>query len=343
MEVSDSAKANLLFSKTVAWPQWEKIFLALFHGQLSTEKMKTILLLMAKKGEGTPEIWGCLCALHQLERPHSVSLPFLMDICGTGGDGAQTFNISTVSGFVIAAAGGYVAKHGNRAVSSQTGSSDLMEALGVRLEVPYRTMRQALHQCHLGYFHAPLYHPHFSKVQALRQELGIRTIFNLLGPLVNPVELPFQMIGVSNPEWLRPVVEVLRRLKRRRAAVFHSFDGLDELSTHAPSDILYLEGNTVRNIRLDPKKLGFSKASKTAYEGGDLKTNSGIALGVLKNRLRGPCKEIVCLNSGFAVWMIGLASSIQEGIEISRHALRTGRALEVLEALRRFTNQKVRS
>ena len=330
---------ELLLGRPTAEAKCEKLFLAMLPGRLSLNESKTLLLLLAKKGEEPSEISGCLRAIRRLEPPRRVSLPFLIDVCGTGGDGKHTFNISTVSSFVIAAAGGYVAKHGNRSVSSRVGSSDLMEALGVRLDIPFRQMLNALHHCHLGYFHAPRYHPSFARVQGLRRELAIRTIFNLMGPLVNPVELHYQMIGVSNLQWLEPLAETLRRL-RKRSAVFRSAEGLDELSTREMSNIFYIEGKKIRSLCLDPKRLGFSKGRPHDYEGGDIKTNREIALGILENRLRGPRRDVVLLNSGFALWLAGVTPSIKEGVEKSCWAIRTGQALEVLKALRRATHRR---
>ncbi len=319
---------------------WEKIFLALFQKKLKTPEIKALLLLTAKKGIAAPEIWGSLRALRRIEHPRRPSLPFLMDVCGTGGDGKRTFNVSTVASFVIAGAGGYVAKHGNRGVSSRVGSSDLMEALDVRLDLSFSRWLEILRECRLAYFHAPFFHPSFAGVQAVRRNLGIRTLFNLLGPLVNPVELNYQMVGVSRPEWLSPVAEALKRLGRKRAAVCRSRDGLDELSTSEASDILYLAGGRIQKMEIHPQKLGFSKTRLGSYEGGSLAANRRLALEILKGRLKGPAEDIVVLNSGFALWLAGMTSSVEEGIRKSRRAIQSGRAWRVLESLRRSTAQK---
>lgn len=340
MKLADFPSTSLLLGGTLPHQRWDRLFTAVFQGRLNQGEMKALLLLLARKGEEALEMSGCLRALRRLEPPQRVSLPFLVDVCGTGGDGTRTFNVSTVSAFVVAGAGGYVAKHGNRAVSSRAGSSDLMESLGVRLDASLSRMLRALRECHLGYFHAPLYHPSFSQVQPVRRELGVRTLFNLLGPLVNPIEIHYQVVGVANPDWLLPLAQSLKILGRKRAAVFRSHDGLDELSTREANDILYVEGSSIRKLQLDPKRFGFAKAGKSGYEGGDLKTNREIALGILENRLRGPRQDIVLLNSGFTLWLAGIAASIEEGVERSRWALRTGRARDVLEGLRRLTRDK---
>ena len=331
---------DLLLGQSLSEERWKEIFRAVFRGRMNSSDLKTLLVLLARKGEELPEIYGCVTALGRLEPPRPVRLPFLMDVCGTGGDGSRTFNVSTVSAFVIAAAGGYVAKHGNRAVSSRAGSSDLMESLGVRLEAPFERMLRALRECHLGFFHAPLYHPSFSRVQPLRRELAVRTLFNLLGPLLNPIAIHYQAMGVADKAWLLTVAQCLRRIGRRRAAVFHSLDGLDELSTREANDILYVNGKGIQKLRLNPRKLGFSRVRKNDYEGGGLKTNCQIALGILENRLRGPRQEIVLLNSGFALWLAGVVPSLEQGIEKSRWVLRTGRARDVLTGLRRLTRTK---
>lgn len=340
MTPSHSVSIDLLLGKNGSASRWQEIFTSLFNDRMDPNTSKRILLLLAKKGEETAEIRGCLAAVRQFEPSRRLALPQLVDVCGTGGDGKKTFNVSTISAFVVAGAGGYVAKHGNRAVSSRSGSSDLMEALGIRLNIPFARMMTALRQFHLAYFHAPLYHPSFSRVQGVRKELGIRTLFNLLGPLLNPVQLSHQIIGVSNPRWLAPIAETLSGLGRKRAAVFRSRDGMDELSTEVPNDILYIEGKRIARHVLNPKKFGFQKVRERDYLGGDVKINREIALGILKGHLKGAQRDIVALNSGFALHTLGLASSLAEGIEKSRWTIRTGRALQTLEALKEFTNRR---
>ena len=339
MKMDNPVSERLLLGETFPVARWESIFLKIFRKQIPPEDIKSLLLLLSKRGEQAPEISGCVRAIRRLEPPRRFVSPFLIDVSGTGGDGQGTFNVSTVSSFVIAAAGGFVAKHGNRSVSSRVGSSDLMEALGIRWNIPAPRMLEALGRYHLGYFHAPLYHPIFANVQEVRRGLGTRTLFNSLGPLVNPLEIRYQAIGVSNSKWLEPMARALGRLPRHRAVVFRSRDGLDELSTGEVNDIVYTGRGRMKRLTLDPKKLGFRKAHLRDYRGGDLKTNLGIAVGILSNRIRGPKLDIVLLNSGFALWLAGLAGSVREGIERSRFVIRKGLALQVLDGLRRFTGK----
>lgn len=322
---------------------WKKIFLALFQRNLKPDAVKTLLLLMAKKGEGVQEILGCLEALHQIDPPRRVNLPFLIDVCGTGGDGKKTFNISTMASFILAGAGAYVVKHGNRSVSSRVGSSDLMEALGIRLDFSFSEWLGILQKCRLAYFHAPLFHPSFAVVQGVRRELGVlgvRTLFNLLGPLVNPVQLDYQIVGVPHRAWLSPLAKALKWLGRKKAAVFSSRDGLDELSTREVNDILCLAGGRIRAMQLDPQKLGFSKVRLEDYCGGELETNRTLALQLLRGQLRGPLQDIVVLNSGFALWIAGIAPSVEGGIKKSREVIQRGEAWKVLEDLRRLTTRR---
>lgn len=326
---------RLLLAGTHGTPRWNHLFELLFEGKLASGEMKSLLLLSTKRGLNPNMIWNCLKTMRALERPRAIRIPSLMDVCGTGGDRAQTFNISTVSSFVIAGAGGRVAKHGNRAVSSRVGSSDLMEALGVRVNVSMKRMTRSLLKYGLGYFHAPLYHPSFAVVSPIRRELGVRTFFNLLGPLTNPLKIDYQMVGVSRLEWMGPVAEILRRLERKRAAVLRSVGGLDELASYEPNDILLIERGRLKRFRLNPREYGFSQGRRSDYKGGGLATNKKIALGILEGRLEGPVQEAVLLNSGFALWLSGQTGSIQEGIVKSRWALRTGKALEVLEGLKK--------
>lgn len=314
-----------------------RFFELVLRGKVEQEVVKKFLVILARKGEEATEIKGCLQAILGLERRRKIQVDYLVDVCGTGGDRKNTFNVSTVSGFVIAAAGGNVAKHGNRAVSSQTGSSDLMEALGVNLDVGFEHMSRILRQCHFGYFHAPFYHPSFSRFQGLRRQLRLSTLFNVLGPLLNPVELEYQIVGVSDPRWLRPVAEALKLLGRKRAAVIRSQDGLDELSTSASNEIVYLQGRRLKYFQLEPKRFGFSRAKISDYRGSDIYTNKKIVLEILNGRLQGPPLEIVLLNSAFTLWLMGIAKTMQEGIERSQWVIQTGRARSVLAVFRQLS------
>ncbi|MDP3920845.1 MAG: anthranilate phosphoribosyltransferase [Candidatus Omnitrophota bacterium] len=328
---------KLLQLKDLTEREAGRVFGDLFAQKLSHDQAKTLLLLLAAKGEAASEVVGCVKALRRLEPPMVSPVRGAMDTCGTGGDGSCSINVSTLSALVIAGAGGYVAKHGNRALSSRSGSSDLLEALGVRLDAGRRRMVRSLKMNGIGYFHAPLYHPVFSRMQALRRELRVRTIFNLLGPLVNPVRIRYQLVGVSRPENVALFAGVLSRAGMLRALVCHSEDGMDEISTASDTRAAVVEGTRVRYIRIRPRQLGFRQAKKSDYAGGNVKKNRELALSILRGRATGPGRDLVLMNSGAGLYVAGIAKNIKAGIELARRSLSEGRAYQALCALRNET------
>lgn len=303
-----------------------------------TLEIKKTLLCLAKRGESSAEVWALVQLIQSMEGRAKTGLPAVLDVCGTGGDGMNTFNISTVSAFVIAGAGGFVAKHGNRAISSRCGSSDLMEALGVNLEAGPQKMLHALKTAGIAYLHAPFYHPLFAKIQPLRQALGVRTLFNLTGPFLNPFEHPCQMIGVSHRTQMDFFLDILRLKKMKRALVFHSRDGLDEVSTSAPTDVSELRNGKVTRWVIRPRSLGFKAAKIADYAGGNTLQNQKIALALLRGRLKGPARDIVELNAGLGLYLCGKASSLKTGIELAQRSLNYLKAYQSLETLIRISH-----
>jgi len=296
---------------------------------------KKILLCMAKRTETADEVWALIELIQSMEKPKPSGLPRVLDLCGTGGDGHHTFNISTLSAFVIAGAGGVVAKHGNRAVSSKCGSSDLMEALGVSLNLSRPKSLKLLKNCGLAYLHAPNYHPLFAAAQPLRKSLGVRTLFNILGPFLNPFLPSIQMIGVSQKSQLDFFVAILKLKKISRGAVYHSADGLDEISTAAKTEVFELTGRKVKRWFIHPQDYGFQKAVVQDYQGGDIRRNQKIALDLLQGRLRGPKKDIVLLNAGMGLYLSGISATIADGIQKARISLEQKKAYKVFETLKR--------
>ncbi|HTL48488.1 MAG TPA: anthranilate phosphoribosyltransferase [Verrucomicrobiae bacterium] len=315
-------------------------FVGLFKGSLSPAQSKALLLLLARKGETRDELQGCVRALRKLEPPRRVRIAGLLDTCGTGGDGSRSINVSTLAAFVIAGAGGKVAKHGNRAITSACGSSDLMEWLGVKLEAPPEVMIRALRRSGLGYFHAPYYHPVFSRAQALRKKLKVRTLFNLLGPLMNPLEVEGQVIGVSRPEFIAPFAHVLRKRGVRCAMVCHSADGLDEISTGAPTDYVLIRGEKTAAGRINPRKLGLRRYPRQAFITRSAAASRKAALGILTGKVKGAMKDIVVLNAAAGIWIAGLAPDLNAGMEAARESLEAGRAYEVLIKLKKMTRSR---
>ncbi len=253
----------------------------------------------------------------------------LIDTCGTGGDGAGTFNISTAAALVVAACGGAVAKHGNRSVSSKSGSADVLEACGLTLSVPPDAAARMIDACGFAFLFAPLYHPAMRHVMPARRALGIRTHFNLLGPLCNPAAAEYQVLGVASPDLTSPMAEALRRLGSRGALVIHC-DGLDEFGLHAPTVGHRVTPEGIAPFRLDPRSLGLPQAPLSALAGGDAPTNARILRAVLDGQ-GGPPADCVALNAAAALFTSGLVRDLGEGLEAARAALDDGAAARVLE------------
>ena len=328
---------SLLHRKALSESQAREIFTALFKGNLTESQAKAILLLLASKGESSKEFTGCLNALRTLEPPASVGINYLMDTCGTGGDMSGSFNVSTLAAFVIAGAGGKIAKHGNRSISSRCGSSDLMEALGVRLNAPRSQMIKAIKNFGLGYFHAPFYHPVFSKIQLLRRKLKTRTIFNLLGPLTNPLKVSHQLVGVSDKKYLKLFAQAFQK-SGITALICHSQDGMDEISTRARTDIALVHKGGIRYSRIDPKKYSFKVTGKNTFVGGSIKKNKVLALQLLRGKLRGPIRDLVVLNAAAGLWITKKAANLKEGIRLAEKSIDSGKAYQVLARLRKISH-----
>ena len=309
-------------------------FRQLFTGAIPFTKAKSFLLLLAQKGETADEFLGCLRALQALEKPIGPRIPGLMDTCGTGGDGRKTINISTLVALVIAGAGGKIAKHGNRAISSKSGSSDLMEAFGVKLDAAPRKMIAAIRRSGLGYFHAPFFHPVFAAVQPLRRSLRRPTILNLLGPLANPMRLDHQLVGVSRKHLIPLFAKVLTTLGRRTALVCHSNDGMDEISTSVPTTVAWVTPGKVRMSVIRPGSYGLRKASLKHLSVDSVGKSKLRAQKILAGKERGPARDMVVLNAAFGLLLCGKARSVQEGIALAQKSIDSGKALKVLKQLK---------
>lgn len=274
-----------------------------------------------------------LAAMARAMRQHRVSVTCqvrpLIDTCGTGGDGSGTFNISTAAAFVVAGAGGAVAKHGNRGVSSRTGSADVLEALGVQLDVPADAAAKMIDAAGFSFLFAPRYHPAMKHVMPVRNALGIRTHFNLLGPLSNPALAEYQVLGVYAPELTLPMAEALCELGTRAAMVIHC-DGVDEICLHAPTKGHLVKEGEIEEIMIDPLDFGVARAAVSDLAGGEAEENAAILKSVLAGE-SGPRSDVVALNAGAACWMGGLAGTLAEGLEVAREVLRDGRATKVLD------------
>jgi len=266
-----------------------------------------------------------------------------VDIVGTGGDGQSTFNISTAAAFVVAGAGVPVAKHGNRAVSSKSGASDVLAALGVKLDVPVATTERAIREAGVGFLWAPNHHPAMKEWAKARSSLGFRTIFNLLGPLCNPAFVKRQVIGVYAKEWVRPVAEVMQRLGSEHVWVVHGSDGLDELTTTGTSFVAELKGGSIREFEVTPEAVGLERAPAGALSGGDPTANATL----LRRMFRGDSdpksarlRDIVCLNAAVAICVSGnsIGNDLTNALDEARYSISSGAALTALEKLIAITN-----
>jgi anthranilate phosphoribosyltransferase len=330
--------SQLITGRSLSLTDARRFFHLLFAGAISAPKAKSFLLLLAQKGETADELLGCLQALQALEKPVGPKIPGLMDTCGTGGDGRQTINISTLVALVIAGAGGKIAKHGNRAISSKCGSSDLMEAFGVRLDSPPQKIVTSIKRLGLGYFHAPFHHPVFAKMQALRKSLKRRTILNLLGPLVNPMRLDHQLVGVSEKRLIPLYAKVLSKLGRKSALVCHSADGMDEISTSVPTTVAWITPHKIRMSEIRPSAYGLKKARASDLKVRFVTESKSRAENILRGREKGPARDTIVLNAAYGLLLCGKAGSIREGIALAQAAIDSGKALKVLQQLKAGTH-----
>jgi len=335
---------ELLVGKDLTAPKAEQVFNTLFSGKALDEQFaKTLLIFLRKKGEHSNELTGLVRAIRKLEKPITkLRYSDLVDGCGTGGDGTNTFNISTIASIVAAGAGVHVAKHGNRSISSRCGSADLLEALGVKIDAPRKRMLKALKKCNLAYLHAPLYHRAFKALQPIRKELmrklKVRTIFNVVGPLVNPLRPRRQAVGVFQKDLVPVVAETIKKLGFQHALVFRSNDGMDELSTTAKSSVIEVNKGKVKSYRLSPKKLGFCLGKPEALKGGGPHLNRKIAVELLSGEKQGTQRDVVILNAAAILYASGKAKSLKEGIRLAHKSIDSKSAQEVLKQLARISH-----
>ncbi|MDE2492050.1 MAG: anthranilate phosphoribosyltransferase [Elusimicrobia bacterium] len=307
---------------------------ALLDGAATDAQAGAFLAGLRVRGETVAELVGFAEAMRARARRVKVRRRPLLDTCGTGGDGSGTFNISTTVAFIAAGAGAVVAKHGNRAVSSRSGSADVLEALGARADLSPARAARCVERLGVGFLFAPGHHPGVGRLGPVRRQLGARTVFNLLGPLANPAGAERQLVGVYETSLVRPVARALRALGCERALVVSSRDGLDELSLSAPTEVARLEKGNVRLETVRPEDAGLRRRPLAALRGGDARRNAAIVRGVLSGR-RGPAREICLFNASAALQAAGLARGWREGVRLAAASIDSGRALAALEALAR--------
>ncbi|MBI5078853.1 anthranilate phosphoribosyltransferase [Candidatus Saganbacteria bacterium] len=315
----------------------------ILRGDATPSQIASLITALRMKGETAEEITG----FAEKMREHAINIfphaQNLVDTCGTGGDASGTFNISTVSALVAAGAGVAVAKHGNRSVSSRCGSADVLEALGVKIDIDPKKVEECINQIGLGFIFAPNFHKAMRFAAPTRKEIGIRTIFNILGPLTNPAHACAQVLGVFKPELTEVMAEVLKNLGVKQALVVHGLDGLDEISISDATKVTHLkepnncwEGK-IENYLIKPEDFGIHRRRREEILGGSAEQNAEIAIEILRNEEKGARREVVILNAAAAIFVSGLAKDIKEGLNLAAESLDRGAAYQKLEELIRFT------
>ncbi len=335
MNFSDSLR-TIEKGQNLSIEETKELFDSIFADKLSETEIAGILVALRMKGESASEIEGAVRSMRG--KMLAVSAPEgAIDIVGTGGDKQNTFNVSTAAAFVAAGAGAIVAKHGNRAATSLSGASDVLAALGVNLEAPLERAEKALQEIGVAFLFAPNHHPAMRFVAPVRKKLGVRTIFNLLGPLTNPANVKRHMIGVYDPLWTRPMIETLKSLGSERIWVAHGHSGLDEISTTGPTSVTEMKDGKLGALTLTPQDFGLETATLEAIRGGDSEANAK-SLARLLDGEKGPYRDIVVMNAAAALIVAGKADAPMEAARLAAAAIDNGAAKEKLEALARITH-----
>ena len=334
------ALARLLEGRDLSQAQAREVMNAIMGGEATPAQMGGFLVALRLKGETPDEIAGCAEAMREHVLPVRPARDDLVDTAGTGGDGARTFNISTAAALVAAAAGAAVAKHGNRAVSSASGSADVLEALGFRLELPPARIEQSIDELGFGFLFAPAHHPAMRHAAPVRRELATRTVFNVLGPLTNPAGARAQVVGVYAPELVETIASVLARLGARRAFVVHGAGGVDELSPAGPNLVCEVADGRVERRELDPADFGVPRCSSAELAGGTPAENADFLREVFAGA-PGAKREAVLLTAAGAIAASGRAHDLEEGYRTAADAVDSGAAAERLEALVAFSQAEV--
>lgn len=324
---------QLLARQNLTRAQSVEILTDIMSGRYNDSQIAAFLVALRGKGETSEEIAGFAEAMRNKMSKVTISVDAI-DMCGTGGDGTGTFNISTAASFVVAGAGVPVAKHGNRAISSKSGSADVLSALGIDYTTDPSKAGSAINQIGIGFLFAPSFHPAMKFVMPARSALAIRTVFNILGPLCNPAGVVRQVIGVFDPALTTQLAEVLQKLGCKRALVVHGNDGLDEITTTTTTQAASLH-DTISNITIDPEELGIARADADALKGGNASENAEIVLSALKGGTS-PQSDIVCLNAAAGILVSGQVDTMVEGLAMARESIKSGAALEKLEQLKAF-------
>lgn len=337
MTIQEAIK-KVIAGNSLSIEESTRVFSDIMSGSATDAQIAALIVSLRMKGESVEEITGAASVMREkatLVCPKNKEN--VIDTCGTGGDNLNTFNISTAAAFVAAGAGATVAKHGNRSVSSKCGSADVLESLGVNISISPDKIRDCLDKVGIGFLFAVSLHKAMKYAIAPRKEIGVRTIFNILGPLTNPAMATSQLMGVFSPSLTETMAKVLRNMGSRSAFVVHGLDSLDEISLSSPTQVSELKNGTVKTYTIQPEDFGLKRTPLSEIKGGDPSENAVIIREVLNGK-RGPQRDIVLLNTAFAMAAAGLVSDPKEGIELARKTIDSGNALRKLEELVSFTN-----
>ncbi|NOZ63417.1 MAG: anthranilate phosphoribosyltransferase [Caldiserica bacterium] len=318
--------------------EMREAMLSIMEGKATPGQIGAFLVALKMKGESIEEITEAAKVMREKSLRVEVDREEgLLDTCGTGGDGKHTFNVSTVSAFVVAGTGIKIAKHGNRGVSSGCGSADVLNELGVKLELTPSQVAGCIQEIGIGFLFAPSFHPAMKYATPVRRELGMRSIFNILGPLSNPALANIQIVGVYSAHLIRPLIEVLKNLGHIAAMVVHGKDGYDEITLTGPTLVAEYREGKIREYTLTPEELGFKKCSPADIEAGDKTENARILKGILAGEIKDARRDMVLVNAGAAIYLAGKAKDLKEGINIAHQAILSGKGKEKLEALVEYT------
>jgi len=336
MDISD-AITNLLDKQDLAPGQMQDVMQNIMTGKTTDAQIAGFLIALRCKGETVDEIASAAQVMRELAAKVEITGEHLVDMVGTGGDSTGTFNISTAAAFVIAAAGAKVAKHGNRSVSSKSGSADLLETAGVKLDLNPKQVATCVNKVGLGFMFAPMHHSAMKYAIGPRKEMGVRTIFNLLGPLTNPASVKRQLTGVFAKEWVEPLARVLKKLGSSQVMIVHGTDGMDEISISAPTFIAELKNSQINSFSIKPEQFGFERSDIKSIQVAD----SQQSLELIKSVFAGdksPAHDILCLNAGAAIYVAGVTDSIENGIQKAKEVIASGQAMTKLDELIKVSN-----
>ncbi len=328
---------KLAAKQDLTYEEAQQVMDEIMEGKATDVQMSAYLTALSLKGETIDEITASAAGMrkHCVKLLHNVDA---LEIVGTGGDGANSFNISTTSAMVIAAAGVPVAKHGNRAASSKCGAADVLEALGVNITIPPEKSTQLLQDIQICFLFAQNYHFAMKYVAPIRRELGIRTVFNILGPLSNPAGATMELMGVYDEALVEPLAQVMARLGVKKGMVVYGQDKLDEISMSAPTSVCEIRDGWFQSYEITPEQFGFARCAKEALVGGSPAENAAITLAILRGRETGPKRQAVCLNAGAALYIAGKAETIESGVRMAEAILDSGKADEKLQQFIRESN-----